>query len=188
MYEKLKKLNAVLGLLAIALLISHAGYSAVCYAFMIYNPGVTKIFAGLLMLTVCLHAVLGMSLVFLHSDGTDLTVYKGYNKSTIAQRISAALIFPLLLLHVRTFSIMQSAAEAGAKAPIVLMILIEILFFGTVFTHVATSFSRALITLGLLTSPEKQRRIDKALRIICALMFAICVIVIVRTQLVMFMR
>ena len=83
---------------------------------------------------------------------------------------------------------MQSAAEAGAKAPIVLMILIEILFFGTVFTHAATSFSRALITLGLLTSPEKQRRLDKALRIICALMFVICVIVIVRTQLVMFMR
>lgn len=188
MYEKLKKLNAVLGLLTIALLIAHAGYSAVSYIFMLYHPNVTKALSLPLLVIVCLHAILGMSLVFLHSDGTDLTAYPGYNKATIAQRVSAALIFPMLLLHIRTFALMSSAAEAGAKAPVVLLILVEVLFFGTIFTHIAVSFSRALITLGLLSSREKQRRIDKACIIICSVMFVFCVIAIVRTQLMMFMR
>ena len=186
MYQRLKKTNAVLGLLTIVLLIAHAGYNVFCYMAMYYNPVLKQVFSLPLIIALCLHAVLGMSLVFVHSDGTDLTVYSGFNKETILQRISAALMFPLLLIHIKTFEFMGNAAKSGALFVILLLILIEILFFGIVFTHIATSFSRALITLGLLGDMDKKRRIDKAMRVICGLMMVISVIAVVRTQLIMF--
>ena len=187
MPEKLKKTNAVLGLLTIMLLFIHTGFNVFCYMTMFYDPVLKNIFSLPLIVVFCLHAVLGMSLVFMSSDGTGPALYPGYNKYTIAQRISAALLFPALLIHLRTFALMSTGAEAGNAAVIVLLIIVEILFFGTVFTHISVSFSRALITLGLLSSREKQRSIDKAMIMICAVFFIVSVIVVVRTQLIMFM-
>ena len=187
MFAKLKKINAVLGLLTVLLLFSHAGYIAYCYSIMYFNETVHHIFAGSLMLVLMMHAVLGMSLVFLNADGTDLTLYPGYNKATIVQRISAAFIFPMLMLHLETFGIMNAAAEKGAAAAVIALIAVEILFFGTVFTHISVSFSRALISLGLLVSREKQSRLDKAMYIICAVSFVAAVTAVVRTQLIMYL-
>ena len=63
----------------------------------------------------------------------------------------------------------------------------EILFFGVVYTHIAISFSRAFITLGMLDDMDKKHRIDKAMHVICGLMMLISVVAVVRTQLIMFM-
>ena len=188
MSEKLKRTNAVLGLLTVILLFIHTGFNVFCYMTMFYDPVLKSIFSLPLIVVFCLHAVLGMSLVFMNSDGTGLVLYPGYNKYTIAQRISAALLFPVLLIHLRTFAFMGTSAEAGNAVVIIILIIVEVLFFGTVFTHISVSFSRALITLGLLSSREKQRRIDKAMIIICAVFFIVSVIAVVRTQLIMFMR
>ena len=188
MSEKLKKANAVLGLLTVILLFIHSGFNVFCYITMFYDPILKNTFALPLMVVFCLHAVLGMSLVFMNSDGTSPVLYPGYNKYTIAQRISAALLFPVLLIHLRTFSFMSTCAEVGNAAAIIILIIVEVLFFGTVFTHISVSFSRALITLGLLSSREKQRSIDKAVIVICAVFFTVSVIAVVRTQLIMFMR
>ena len=188
MYQRMKKINAVLGLLTIVLLIVHAAYNVFCYLTMYYNPVLKQAVSLPLMIAVCLHAVLGMSMVFLNRDGGDLRVYSEYNKETILQRISAALILPILFIHIKTFALMSSSAESGAKLPVILLILVEILFFGIVFTHISISFSRALITLGLLSDIDKKRRLDKFMYIFCALLFAICVIAIVRTQLFMFIK
>ena len=187
MSEKLKRTNAVLGLLTIILLFIHTGFNVFCYMTMFYDPVLKNVFSLPLIVVFCLHAVLGISLVFMSSDGTSPVLYPGYNKYTIAQRISAALLFPVLLIHLRTFAYMSTCAEAGIASVIVLLIMVEILFFGTVFTHISVSFSRALITLGLLSSREKQRRIDKAMITICAVFFVVSVIAVVRTQLILFM-
>ena len=188
MRQRLKKINAVLGLLTIMLLIAHAVYYAFSYITMYYNPAAKIILAAPLITAACLHAVLGMSLVFVQSDGTDLTLYPQYNKGTILQRLSAALIFPLLMLHVNTFRIMKASSEAGRHAPVIIMIVIELLFFAVVFTHVSLSFSRALVTLGLLSSEDRKRAIDRTVYVICAVLFVFCLIAVARTQLIMFMK
>ena len=62
----------------------------------------------------------------------------------------------------------------------------QVAFYAVIAAHVATSFSRALITLGLLSSKETQARIDRVTYVVCACLFLVATIVVVRGQLGMF--
>ena len=61
------------------------------------------------------------------------------------------------------------------------------LFYGVALIHVAVSVTRGLITLGLLTSSDRQKRIDRVVYILCGLAFAVSIFVVVRTELAMFL-
>ena len=184
---KLKKASAVLGLLSILLMLAHVVYSVFAYLTMYYNPMVTILLAWPFMVTVCLHAVCGMLTVFLQADGTRMDLYPKKNMRTILQRVSAALIFPLLILHVYTYGLMQGFAQQGQKGLVILIMLGEILFFAVIITHVVTSMTKALITLGWMTSQKTQGRVDKVLYVIGAIVFVVTVFVIVRAQAFMFL-
>ena len=110
---RLKKFNAVLSLLAILTLLIHVGYSTFAYLTFYYNPTLKKLTSLPFIIIVCLHAICAMCAVFLHGDGTRLDVYRKQNAGTIIQRVSAALIFPLLFIHLKTFDYLQSNAESG---------------------------------------------------------------------------
>ena len=185
---KLKKANAILALLATLLLLVHLGYSCFEYLTFYYNPGLTKLLAIPFAVVVCLHAVCGMGIVFFQSDGTRADLYPGLNARTVLQRLSAALIFPLLILHINTFSLMQASAAEGKTALVLLLMLAGPLFFAAVLTHAATSFSRALITLGLLASPKAQKTLDRVIYLLFAAAFAAAAFAVVRGQAVMFLR
>ena len=184
---KLKKINATLGLLSIVLILLHVGYSVVTYLTFYYNPVLKLVFAVPFIVVVCLHAICGMLIVSTMRDGSRADLYPVQNQRTILQRASAALIFPLLILHIKTFSLMQASAEHGHKAYIVLLMLAEILFFAVVITHGAVSFTNGLITLGLLSDRELQKKIDKVVYVIGAILFVISVFAVVRVQASMFL-
>ena len=183
---KIKKANAVLALLSILFLLMHVFYSVYAYLTMYYNPILKYVFSIPFMVTVCLHAVLGMISVFTRPDGFRTELYPKQNLRTILQRVSAALIFPLLILHINTFSLMQTCKEKGYLFLIFLLIIGEILFFAAVITHVAVSITRAFLTLGILTSQKTQKRIDTAVYCIGAVVFILSVIAVVRGQVLMF--
>ena len=184
---KLKKINAALGLLAIVLILLHVGYSVISYLTFYYNPVLKLVFAIPFIVAVCLHAVCGMLIVFTAKDGSRADLYPKQNQRTILQRASAALIFPLLILHINTFSLMKVSAEKGYTICIILLMLAEILFFAVVITHVAVSFTNGLITLGILTDRELQKKIDKVVYVIGAILFAIAVFAVIRVQVAMFL-
>lgn len=184
---KLKKINAVLALLSILLLLAHVGFSVFAYLTMYYNPILTLVFAWPFMITACLHAVCGMLTVFFHADGTRLDLYPKKNLRTILQRVSAALIFPLLILHIKNFALMKDCAERGQKGFVFLLFFGEILFFAVIVTHVATSLTKAFITLGWLISVEKQKKLDRMVYILGAVIFAVMVYAIVKGQVMMFL-
>ena len=184
---KLKKANAVLGLLTILLMLMHIGYTVFAYITMYYNPLLKNVLAWPFVVMLCLHAVCGMLAVFLHSDGMRSLHYPGKNRRTIIQRVSAALFFPLLILHINTFSLMKGCASRGQKGFIYLLILGEILFFAVVITHVASSLTNAFITLGWLSSRETQKKLDKVIYVIGAIVFIVAVIAVVRGQAIMFL-
>ena len=184
---RLKKINAVLGLLSILLILLHIGYSVFCYLTFYYNPVLKLVFAYPFMVCVCLHAICGMMIVFTMKDGGRADLYPKQNKRTILQRASAALIFPLLILHINTFSLMQASAERGYTVCIILLILAEMLFFADVITHVAVSLTNGFITLGWLSDRELQKSIDKVAYVIGAIFFVISVYAIVKGQVVMFL-
>ena len=184
---KLKKSNAALGLLSILFLLLHIGYSVFAYLTFYYNPFLKLVFAIPFMVCVCLHAVLGMTIVFTMPDGVRGDLYPKQNRSTILQRVTAALIFPLLILHINTFSLMQTSAEKGLTFCVLLLILAELVFFGVVITHVAVSLTKGFITLGFLSDRERQQRIDRVIYVIGALFFALSVYAVVKGQVIMFL-
>ena len=184
---KLKKTNAVMGILTILFLLLHMGYSIYTYLTFYYNPFLSKVFQVPVIAAACLHAVLGMLTVFLQHDGGRPDLYPKQNRRTILQRVSAALIFPLLILHMRNFSMMEASAKAGRSGVILLLILAELIFFAAVITHVATSLTNAFITLGVLASRDTQQKIDRVIYVLGAVCFAFAVYAVVRGQIFMFL-
>ena len=184
---RLKKCNAVLGLLTILALFIHIGYSAFAYLTFYYNPMLKTLTAVPILVFVCLHAITGMCSVFLLGDGTRIDPYQKQNRRTVIQRVSAALIFPLLIVHLRTFDLLEGAAEGGAWPTFGLVLCAQIAFYAMISAHVVTSFSRALITLGLLSSRETQARIDRIVTIVCICLVLFAAIAVVKGQLSMFL-
>lgn len=183
----LKKCNALLALLSILGMLIHVGYSTFAYLTFYYNPALKTLTAVPFLVCVCLHAILGMTVVFLQGDGTRLDQYPKKNLRTILQRVSAALIFPMLIVHLRTFDLMKDASGGHKWLTWWLIALIEVLFFGTLITHVAVSFSKALITLGWLKSQKVQRRIDVVVYVLGALIMIVATFAVLKGQIAMFL-
>lgn len=181
---KLKKINAALGLLSILCMLIHLGYTIFSYLTFYYNPTLRNMTAYPFMVLVCLHAVFGMMTVFTNSDGTRLDLYPKQNLATILQRLTAALIFPLLIIHIKTNSLL--IAVNGQILIVLLLFIAELLFFAVVITHVVLSLTKGLVTLGLLTSREKQKNLDKVLRVLGAVAFAAAAIIVIKTQIALF--
>ena len=184
---KLKKINAALGLLSIAAILLHMGYTVYSYLTFYYNPTLKTLTAIPFMVVTCLHAVTGMLIVFTQSDGTRLDLYPRENARTILQRVSAALMLPLLILHINTFTLLQSSAKAGNWFWFTLLMISQPLFYAVVLSHIAVSVTRAFITLGWLTSRERQKRIDTAVYLFCAAAFVAATVIVIRTELTMFL-
>lgn len=184
---KLKKINAVLSLLAAVTLLIHIGYSIYAYLTYYYNPGLKYLTAVPFMIIACLHAVCGMSALFLQADGIRADLYPKLNRETVVQRISAALIYPLLILHIQTYDVLKETAASGQMFLFYFVLLAQPLFYIVVMLHTAVSFSRALITLGWLVSKEKQKKIDKMTYIICSLILVIALYAVIKTELAMFL-
>lgn len=182
---KLKRINAVLGLITTACLFAHAGYSAFCYITFYYNPVMKYVFAVPVAVFASLHAVCGMLSVFMLPEGTRMDLYADLNRDTLIQRVSAALIFPLLIIHLYTFRLVQMSSS-GEMWAFWLILLLQAAFYAAVFIHVSVSVSRAFITLGVLSSIEKQKRIDRVMKTVCAVCFIICIISVCRGQIIMF--
>ena len=120
---KLKKINAALGLISIVTMLVHIGYTDYAYLAFYYNPMLKRLTALPFMIVVCLHAVCGMAAVFLQSDGTRMDLYPKQNLKTIIQRLTAALILPLLFLHIKTYDLLRSSAEGGQWLAFALLML-----------------------------------------------------------------
>lgn len=176
MIMKTKKVNAVLGLLAICILLAHSLYQVAAYILFIYNPLVTRLLGWAAAAVVSSHAVIGMSMLMFMHDGGNVTAYPRANLRTILQRASALGIMVMLVLHVKSYDILRSGTPGLIAAE-----LIQLLFFTSVFTHIGTSFSNAFVTLGLLQNMDRKKKIDRVTWIICAVLWAVSVIVIGRT-------
>ncbi len=171
----LKKANAALGLLTIVLLLTHVTYSIISFILLIYNPKVTGMLAHLCGGATAMHAVLGICIVVFAHDSRTLSKYPKENRRTILQRVSALGILVMLGLHARAAGIV---AGGGNSLPVIIM---QTLFFTFVFTHIATSFSNAFVTLGWLDDMDRKRKTDRVVWVLCALMWLTAVIVVGRT-------
>lgn len=184
---KLKKINAILALIATVGLLVHISYSVYSYLTFYYNPKLKIITAVPFMVCTCLHAICGMAIVFLRTDGSGLDVYGKQNRKTVLQRLSAALIFPLLILHINTFSALSKFSGEGKWPMFWLVIFLQVMFFAVVATHVAVSVTKAFITLGILGDIKKVRILDRIFYVIGAVMFVITIYAVLKGEMMMFL-
>ena len=172
---KLKKVNAVLGLLSILLLMVHIVCNVGAHIMNYHDPSFMAITSIPFMSVACIHAVLGMCTVFLMGDGTRLDLYSKINSRTVVQRVSAALIFPLLIIHLKGHDLLMASISARAAVLLVLDLMCQTLFFAAVLLHIVPSFSKALITLGLITTEKQQRTIDRICNVLGVIIFVFAV-------------
>ena len=179
---KLKKINAVLALLTTLALLCHIGYNTYVYISLNYNDTLATLTRMPLMACVSLHAVCGMCCVFLLGDGTRALDYPGLNKRTLVQRISAALIFPLLIIHLDTTGFLVQNAEEGKMVLFWMLIFLQVLFYVVIAFHTATSFSKAFVTLGWIYSADTEKRLARITYIVMAVLVVIASVAIVRYE------
>ncbi len=184
---QLKKASAAAGLLSSLGLLIHIIYNIYAYLTFYYNPSLKMLTAIPFIVFTCVHAVCGMCSVFLLGDGTRLDIYRKQNMQTVIQRVTAALIFPLLILHLKTFDLLKTSAANKQWPLYALLTFLQVIFYAVTAAHVSVSFSRALITLGILTDRQKQKNLDRVIHVICAVLFIAAVFAVIRGQLKMFL-
>lgn len=184
----LKKTNAVLGLLSSIAVVVHLAYNCFCYLTYYYNPALKLVTSVPLMVLMCGHAICGMCAVFLLGDGTRLDLYPQKNRKTIIQRISAALIFPLLIVHLKTFEAMKSLSESGIWIGFALLMVLQLLFYVVITVHTSISFSKACITLGLLVDEKKVRLTDRIVALVMTALLLVTSFAVVKGELSMFVH
>lgn len=167
---KLKKINAVLGLLLSAVCLTHVVgevWNGMTYGAL---NSQNQILARICGVIAILHILISCYMLFISHEGKRMNLYPRENASTLLQRISGILMIIFLAFHVGVLNAL--AGHEGRDAGFfILRTAIAILFYGTVFLHISVSFSRALITLGVITSRTTKRRLDRILWVIMGLGF-----------------
>ena len=170
-----KRANAVVALLMIAALLIHVVYEVWSYLTFYYNPLVTKLIA---------YGFAALVVVFGQHDTKELRSYPKKNLRTIIQRDSAVMILLLLPWHIKTGD--WIVTHTGGAALFHVLLVLQVLFYAMVFLHIATSFSRALITLGWLESRRTQRVIDGIVGVVCLAGLGFAAVVVIQTQFILF--
>ncbi len=166
----LKKINAVLGLLLSAVCLTHV-VTEVCYVVVGGDVWThLQIIAKICGAIAILHILISCYMIFISHEGKRISPYPRENMSTLLQRISGFLMILLLFFHVGLAEKLL-ARQDGSLWFFILNVTAAILCYGTVLLHIALSFSRALITLGALSSRKTQRRLDRILWIVLGLLF-----------------
>ena len=178
----IKKISSGFAFFTMLLLLAHVIYEASAFATMIVNLKVTAFFGKTTATVMMLHGIFAAIAYFgLHDSKT--IQYKKLNIRTLIQRISSICLVVMLPLHV--ISVKLLIKYQGT--PIVNGLLcFGVLFYAVVFTHVAMSFSNALITFGLLEDIEKKKKMDRVGYVICGLLFILVSVVITLAEYKMF--
>lgn len=169
----LKKINAVASWILIALLLVHI-FTTLAYLLTGWvNMDIMMKAPRALAIVCVIHVCISLAIVFFMHDGSDFTRYGKLNQRTFMQRLSGLMILLLVHPHVKLFAsfIYENVPlSAGRK---ILVFAVEMLFFGAIYTHLECSFSRSLITMGLIRSEKAERAVDYTMRTLCVLGFAL---------------
>ena len=169
----LKKTNAVISWILIALLLVHIYTTLVYLLTGRFNLELMMKAPRALAVVCIIHVCISLAIVFFMHDGSDFGRYGKLNQRTFMQRLSGLMILLLVHPHVKLFEsfIYENVPlSAGRK---IFVFIVEMLFFGSIYTHLECSFSRSLITMGLIRSEKAERAVDYAARAFSVLGFVV---------------
>lgn len=162
----MKKINSVLTIITTLILVDHLSAMSMFFLTGSLNLSVTKIIARALCSIVALHALLSIISVFFMHDGAKIGPYKMQNKNTIIQLATSIVIANMLHPHVKAFGFLINKQPITTPAKI-MVIVTEIIFFGAILLHLSVSFSKALITLGIIRTEKAEKIVNRVVKILC---------------------
>ena len=133
-----------------------------------------QILEGGIVATVLIHVVLCIVSYYPRRGILNFHRYRKENWRLITQRISGIVILILLYPHMRVLHLIISGASFSGGAKF-LVLVTEILFAGAAFLHLSVSFSRSMLTLGLLRNDRMEKLVDCVTWIICGLLMVLTV-------------
>lgn len=133
-----------------------------------------QILAEGIVATVLIHVVLCIVSYYPRRGILNFHRYRKANWRLITQRISGIVILILLYPHMRVLHLIISGASLSGGAKF-LVLVTEILFAGAAFLHLSVSFSRSMLTLGLLRNDRMEKLVDYVTWIICGLLMVLTV-------------
>lgn len=133
-----------------------------------------QILAEGIVATVLIHVVLCIVSYYPRRGVLNFHRYRKENWRLITQRISGIIILILLYPHMRVLHLIISGASFSGGAKF-LVLVTEILFAGAAFLHLSVSFSRSMLTLGLLKNDGMEKLVDYVTWIICGLLMVLTV-------------
>ena len=133
-----------------------------------------QILARGIVATVLIHVVLCIVSYYPRRGMLNFHRYRKENRRLITQRISGIVILVLLYPHMRILHLIISGASFSGGAKF-LVLVTEILFAGAAFLHLSVSFSRSMLTLGLLKNDRMEKLVDYVTWIICGLLMVLTV-------------
>lgn len=133
-----------------------------------------QILARGIVATVLIHVVLCIVSYYPRRGVLNFHRYRKANWRLITQRISGIVILILLYPHMRVLHLIISGASFSGGAKF-LVLVTEILFAGAAFLHLSVSFSRSMLTLGLLKNDRMEKLVDYVTWIICGLLMVLTV-------------
>lgn len=168
-----KKLNAVCTWILTATLLGHI---VTTLAFLLTGWYELKLFMVLPRIVgiVCvIHVCISMYVFFIQHDGSYIGGYGRLNQRTIVQRASGILILALVHPHVKLF---ESFLYEGLPLSLphkIMVFIVEMVFFGAIYTHLECSFSRSFISMGMIRSEKSEHVIDMGARTFAVAGFAL---------------
>lgn len=169
---KLKKINAVLGLLTTLSLFAHAGIMSISLHTGWYQYTLCKGFARLTLSLMILHIVCSLAILFFYHDGSEAVLYKKANVRLILQRASALCLMIFLHVHRKAYGHMATGETLSTGMAVFFMIS-EIIYICLVMIHISMSFSKAFITLGIVSSTNQVAVIDRIIWGVCIVLLLV---------------
>lgn len=175
----IKKWNAVCSWVITLFLLGHLLTMSYSMLTGWYNYAVCKTLARGTAAAVVIHIILCIVSFYSMRGAVRIKKYQRENWRLIAQRVSGIIILIFLYPHMRAFCFIvnETALSGGAKF---ILLVTEILFLGAVFLHLGVSFSRSMLTLGLLRDDKMEKTVDCAAGIICGILMVLTTVALIR--------
>ena len=178
----LKKTNAYLSIIIMILLVVHTAYESISFCLMYYNPLLSKITGYLTAGTVSAHAVISVICLFVLNDNKSIKYIK-LNLRTVIQRICAIIMVVLLPVHIFAFDLLGISIGGYGY---IMTEAAQVLFYAAVFTHIAVSFEKSMITLGKLEKEATRKRLNMSVAVLCLFLFIVTGMITITTHFKMF--
>ena len=171
----MKKVNACITWVLTLLFFSHLLVMSYSLSTGWYDYTICKTLARATGIVISIHALLSIIIVFFLHDGVKIGYHAKRNTKTIIQRTTAIIILLFVHLHVKAFGFIVQGTSLSVANKIFILVT-EIIFFGANFLHLTVSFSKSLITMGLLRSDEREKLINKIVLVINVVLMCIATI------------